>query len=153
MSYDRDKLVRQVFSDATSLNLIDHGPKHWMKVAQNGIMLARKEGVDTLFCEIFGLLHDCQRLDDYGDKQHGARAAQYARSIGTLIPLSPREFKDLLYALTWHDNRTHTKNIQIGCCWDADRLELPRVGVITDPRMLNTDTAKKIARDRIRRMR
>ena len=150
MSYNRDKLVRKVFSHATSLKLHDHGPDHWLKVAQNGVMLARKEGVDTLFCELFGLLHDCQRLDDYGDKGHGARAAQYARSIKHLTPLSSAEFKDLLYALKWHDDRTYTKNIQIGCCWDADRLELPRVGVVTDPRYLNTDTAKRIATRRLR---
>jgi uncharacterized protein len=150
MSYNRDRLVARVMSDSTALNLISHGPKHWLNVATNGIKLAKAEGENPLFCELFGLLHDCQRRGDGGDPGHGRRAAAYARQIRTMLPLGAGDFKRLSYALTWHDDKTHTRDLGIGCCWDADRLDLPRVGVVTDPNFLNTETAKLIA---IRRMR
>lgn len=151
MAHDRNKLVHRVIKDSTSLTLSHHGPQHWMNVAKNGIKLARAESADPLFCELFGLLHDCQRLDDGYDKGHGRRAAAYARRIKTMLPLGAGDFKRLSYALTWHDDKVHTRDLGIGCCWDADRLDLPRVGVTTDPAYLNTDTAKAVAIRRMKR--
>jgi uncharacterized protein len=149
MRYNRDALVHRVMTDSTALGLVHHGPKHWLNVATNGIKLAKAEGENPLFCEMFGLLHDCRRHDDSADKGHGRRAATYMRAIRTMIPLGGGDFKRLSYALMWHDDRIHTPDLGIGCCWDADRLDLPRVGVITDPNYLNTGTARSIA---VRRM-
>lgn len=148
MKYDCARVVHRVMADSTALALPHHGPQHWLNVASMGHRLAEAEGVDPLFCEIFGLLHDCQRLEDGHDPYHGDRAAEYAKSIGTLLCLGTRKFKKLIEALTWHDDQVHHPDVQIGCCWDADRLDLPRVGIRTDPRYLNTETAKRIARRR-----
>lgn len=144
MRYDRNKLVHQVINDSTALSLENHSTDHWLRVAQNGIILAQVELQDPVFCEIFGLLHDCQRLDDGKDKEHGARAAAYAYEIRDLIPLNKRDKFRLAYALKFHDEKVHTEDPQVGCCWDADRLDLPRVGVVVDPYYLNTDAAKEI---------
>jgi uncharacterized protein len=43
-----------------------------------------------------------------------------------------------------HDDPT------IAVCWDADRLELPRVGITTRPDYLGTDTAKNILHERMK---
>jgi uncharacterized protein len=146
MRYDRRALMSRIYADSTALGTKVHNTGHWSKVALMGRKLAEAEGQDPTFCEVFGFLHDCQRLEDGHDAGHGARAAQYARSIKKLIPFRGKKFKDLLYALKWHDDKTHAPNLQIGCCWDADRLDLRRVGVKPDPSMLNTLAAKTIAR-------
>ena len=39
-----------------------------------------------------------------------------------------------------------SKDPTIGTCWDADRLDLPRVGVIPTPDFLSTAAAKKLLR-------
>jgi uncharacterized protein len=33
----------------------------------------------------------------------------------------------------------------IGACWDADRLDLTRVGIIPDPDMMSTEPGKELA--------
>ncbi|MEO0415706.1 MAG: hypothetical protein AAF226_12240, partial [Verrucomicrobiota bacterium] len=49
------------------------------------------------------------------------------------------------YACKWHTDQTHCSDITIGACWDSDRLDLGRVGLIPDSRYLNTILAKEIA--------
>lgn len=41
-----------------------------------------------------------------------------------------------------HDDST------IVCCWNADRLDLPRVGINPHPNYLGTDAAKMILKER-----
>lgn len=38
-----------------------------------------------------------------------------------------------------------TTNPTIGCCWDADRLDLGRVGIEPDPELMSTDAGRKRA--------
>jgi uncharacterized protein len=146
MKYDRDSLLTKIMRDSTSLETESHAPDHWIRVAGNGVLLAEAEGVDPVFCEIFGLLHDCQRIDDGVDPGHGQRAAAYASRIRKMLPLEPHEFHMLLYALVYHDEKIKAPGVKIGCCWDADRLDLVRFGRRPDPRYLNTSTAKKAAK-------
>jgi hypothetical protein len=37
-----------------------------------------------------------------------------------------------------------TDDPTVGACWDADRLDLPRVGVTVDPRLLSTAAARNL---------
>lgn len=148
MTYDRDKLIRQIFRDSSAVHLKNHGPDHWYNVAAIGAQIARAEGVDPVFCEIFGLLHDCQRISDYEDEGHGKRAALYAGYIRDLIPLNDADFRKLCYALRLHDDGFVTKDKKIGACWDADRLDLPRIDMQPSASMMSTKTGKNAARSR-----
>ena len=46
----------------------------------------------------------------------------------------------------WHTDAEHSDDVTIGTCWDADRLDLGRVGIIPDEAFMSTDFGKEIAR-------
>ena len=48
----------------------------------------------------------------------------------------------LTEALTYHSDGYTEGNITVQVCWDADRLDLGRVGIRPDPDRLCTNTAK-----------
>jgi uncharacterized protein len=79
---------------------------------------------------IFAAVHDSQRLDDWEDPRHGARAADVLRS-SINHGLQSRDLERLLYAIRHHsdpESLTHEDPV-VGACWDADRLTLHRVGI------------------------
>jgi uncharacterized protein len=124
-----------------------HGPWHWLKVARNAELLAKQTpGADATVAQIFGLLHDCERRTDGSDPQHGARAAAFARSLfeDGRLPLSVKQLKLLCVACERHELGEVSADPTIGVCWDADRLELPRVGVTPDPNLLSTTAGKNM---------
>ena len=47
----------------------------------------------------------------------------------------------LVNACEQHTDGTTTRDPEIGCCWDADRLNLWRVGIRPSSRYLSTGTA------------
>jgi uncharacterized protein len=108
-----------------------HGPGHWLRVLANGRVLARNTpGADREVVELFVLLHDCCRENDGRDSQHGERAAFLATALcdaGQLALPPPR--RDLLAAAcARHEHGGTSPDPTIGCCWDADRLDLSRIG-------------------------
>jgi uncharacterized protein len=125
-----------------------HGPKHWARVERNGLYLADKVGADKVVVSLFALFHDCMRVSDGRDPGHGLRGAEYAQSIRSWLRfLEDDQFEQLFYACRWHTDKTQTDDITIGTCWDADRLDLGRVGIITNARFLNTQPGKDLARN------
>ena len=42
----------------------------------------------------------------------------------------------------YHDKGMTSKDLDVGCCWDADRLDLMRVGIYPDKSYLSTKTAR-----------
>jgi uncharacterized protein len=124
-----------------------HGPSHWIKVFRNATDLATPTpGADRLVCQLFALLHDCERRNEFSDPQHGPRAAAYAielQKAGT-FSLTASQLKLLCDACTAHDNGLVSSDPTIGACWDADRLDLPRVGIRVDSQYLSTDYATKL---------
>ena len=62
------------------------------------------------------------------------------------IPLSDAAFQKLRVACRDHTTVIHTDDITIGTCWDADRLDLGRVAIATDPHRLNTEPARSLTR-------
>ena len=95
---------------------------------------------------LFALFHDSRREHDGRDNRHGARGAAYAASLrGELFELSDAHFELLHYACTWHTHGRLSEEPTIGTCWDADRLDLGRVGIKPAARYMSTDFAKKIA--------
>lgn len=120
-----------------------HGVSHWARVRVNGLKLAALTGANLDVVELFAFLHDSCREDDGYDREHGWRAARFAKSLfGTHIRLPDREFDLLLQACGGHTiSQTH-HSITVQTCWDADRLDLLRVGIHPSPRKLCTDAAR-----------
>lgn len=120
-----------------------HGTSHWARVRRNGLRLAEQTGADRSVVIYFALLHDSQRWNDGHDPDHGRRAAEYARSIREQwIPLDDHRFELLCVACRAHSAGHTEADVTVQTCWDADRLDLGRVGIRPDPLYLCTDAAK-----------
>ncbi|HRN52326.1 MAG TPA: hypothetical protein PK788_02460 [Gemmatimonadaceae bacterium] len=121
-----------------------HGVWHWLRVRQNGLWLAeRTPGADPQVIELFALLHDSRRWDDGRDPEHGPRAADFARRLSAdgILTLEAGKLEALADACTHHTSPRTSTDPTIGCCWDADRLELSRLSYPPDPRYLSTAAA------------
>lgn len=106
-----------------------HGPSHWARVRHHALHLSTKRQGDLLVAELFAYLHDSQRENEWTDLGHGERAAEYAVSLNTrFFDLAPSQLDLLTNAMRFHsDGDIHT-DATIQSCWDADRLDLGRVG-------------------------
>jgi len=124
-----------------------HGFKHWDRVYENGKILVTPE-VNPTVVALFAYLHDSCRIDDHYDVQHGERAALWIDSLRDtfLNVLSDEEFALLKEACRLHTTTLKTGNPTIDACFDADRLDLWRVGITPDPERLATEIGKCIAR-------
>lgn len=120
-----------------------HGIAHWGRVLENGLRLAETTGADFEIVTLFALFHDSRRFNEGHDPGHGSRGATLAEQFrGHYFHLSDERFGLLQYACTWHTDEVMHDNITVQCCWDADRLDLGRVGMTPNRRYLNTLAAK-----------
>ena len=120
-----------------------HGAPHWSRVRHNGLLLAERTGANTRVVEYFAFLHDLGRENDYYDSEHGFRAAAIAVNIaGDLIDVSNEELDLLTEACCGHSDGHLIADVTVMTCWDADRLDLGRVGIRPDPRRLCNDAAR-----------
>ncbi|MDF1798749.1 MAG: hypothetical protein P1V81_06200 [Planctomycetota bacterium] len=116
-----------------------HGVAHWARVAANGRRLAGTTGADLGVVELFAWLHDSCRHDDGRDPDHGPRAVDFARELrGEFFDLEEARFELLAAACELHTRGQTEAEVTIATCWDADRLDLGRVGTVPDPRYLCT---------------
>jgi uncharacterized protein len=114
-----------------------HGAPHWTRVRENGLRLAATTGANTSVIELFAFLHDSQRRNDDSDYDHGKRAAEFAASLaGKLFELSGPDLEDLLMACRGHIDGLCEGSPTVLTCWDADRLDLGRVGIKPHPNRL-----------------
>ncbi|MEO1526815.1 MAG: hypothetical protein AAFX06_15370 [Planctomycetota bacterium] len=120
-----------------------HGIAHWQRVQENGMRLAKHNGANKDIVRLFSFLHDCCREDDRTDPEHGPRAADFTESLrDDLIVAEDLEFSKLILAIREHTSALRTNDLDIGTCWDADRLDIGRVGYRPDSRYLSTSIAK-----------
>lgn len=125
-----------------------HGLEHWEKVHENATLLALQPGVDIFVVRLFAYLHDCLRFDDYMDPEHGYRSAELVlklREQGLLNELTEKQVMELHYACYHHNGGDISDNPTIGACYDADRLELIRCGIVPLPELMSTPLGKRIA--------
>jgi uncharacterized protein len=125
----------------------DHGPRHWLKVRRNGLYLAGIHGADPEVIRLFAVFHDSCRENEYADPEHGPRGALLAsqfRKAGH-FDLDDTRMDLLVTACTIHNGGKPQADPTLGVCLDADRMDLGRVGIIPDPVLLSTATAKSIA--------
>jgi uncharacterized protein len=120
-----------------------HGVGHWARVAENGLRIAEVTGADREVVTLFALFHDSRRVNEDRDHGHGLRGGEFARSLrGTLIDLDDTRFDLLFEACRRHTDRQTTGDPTLLACWDADRLDLGRVGITPEPGRLCTDAAR-----------
>lgn len=122
-----------------------HGFAHWHRVLQNGLLLAKRNGANQRVVTLFAFLHDIQREDDGYDLEHGERAKNLILSTiqPTHLHLPPAELELLTYACEFHTHGYTEGDVTVRTCWDADRLDLGRVGIVPDPKYLCTAEAKE----------
>jgi uncharacterized protein len=121
-----------------------HGVAHWARVTENGLRLAEETGANVEVIRLFAVLHDSKRTNEGHDPNHGQRGADFAAKLrGSMFDLLDHEFNLLYRACAGHtDERTHL-DITIRTCWDSDRLDIGRVGIVPHPSRLCTDVAKR----------
>lgn len=123
-----------------------HGPKHWHRVEANGIRIATVNHASIAVVRLFAILHDSRRVDDSSELVHGELAAAYAETLRRRVfDMDDDQFELLQYSCRWHTHGKTSSDPTIGACWDADRLDLTRVGIIPDPDLMSTEPGKKIA--------
>ena len=122
----------------------DHGVAHWARVLENGLRLAEETGANLAVVKLFAVLHDSRRLNEFTDPEHGPRAAEFAAELrGTVFELDDHEFRLLYRACEGHTHQRNHPDVTIQTCWDSDRLDLGRVGIMPHPSRLCTEFAKR----------
>lgn len=122
-----------------------HGVVHWARVWENGLRIADATGADREVVALFALFHDSRRINEHRDPGHGQRGGELARSLrGSLVHLDDARFELLYEACRLHTDGHVTGDPTMLACWDADRLDLGRVGILPEPRLLCTDTARDL---------
>ncbi|OGR07748.1 MAG: hypothetical protein A2511_03455 [Deltaproteobacteria bacterium RIFOXYD12_FULL_50_9] len=138
------KTLIQAIREQYALNWYGiHGIRHWGRVYSNGLRLAEGTGAKISVVKLFAIFHDSRRLNDGSDTAHGQRGAKLAEDFrGKYFDLSDGDFELLLAACNQHTIAKTHEDITVQTCFDADRLDLARVGKMPDPKYLCTDIAK-----------
>ena len=142
----RVKQVREYVLNKTHAREI-HGIEHWDRVFANGQQLAAWN-VNLVVVGLFAYLHDFCRENDGEDIEHGPRAAEFIDTVrDTLLKdVCDEDIHLLKEACRLHTIVCKTGNPTIDACFDADRLDLGRVGIIPDPERMATEKGKEIAK-------
>lgn len=124
-----------------------HGIDHWNRVYENGQELITPK-VKSIVVGLFAYLHDCCQVNDGENFGHGERAAEFISTLRDYLlkDVSDGDIQLLRTACRLHTGTVSTGNPTIDACFDADRLDLWRVGIIPDPGRMATEKGKKIAR-------
>jgi uncharacterized protein len=95
--------------------------------------------------ELFAFLHDSCRYDDHRDPLHGERGAEFVHGInGQYFHLNAQQLDQLCFAIRHHSGGEVSTNATIQTCWDSDRLDLGRVGIIPSPQFLSAEASQLI---------
>lgn len=122
-----------------------HGVEHWRSVEINGLKIAEETKADKDVVRLFAIFHDAMRISDTNNEGHDAWGAELALQLrGIEYQLEDERFSLLYFACKHHATGKITNEPTIGTCWDADRLDLVRVGVAPKVKFMSTEPAKKI---------
>ena len=120
-----------------------HGVVHWARVLENGLRIGEAVGANLTVVRLFAVLHDCRRLNDHRDPGHGARGGLVARQLrGEWLDVTDQELELLVYACDHHADGLTDADPTVQACWDGDRLDLPRCGILICAERLCTDAAR-----------
>lgn len=122
-----------------------HGVYHWARVWENGLRVAEVNGADHEVVRLFALFHDARRVNEHLDPDHGLRGGDLAHALrGTLVHLDDTRFELLYEACRLHTDGHTEGDATLLACWDADRLDLGRVGITPRAELLCTDAARRL---------
>jgi uncharacterized protein len=122
-----------------------HGEHHWQSVALIGARVCEQvPEADPVIVLLFSIFHDAMRNRDGQERDHGRRGAELVRKLnGSLYHLTRDNLALLEEACAHHSEGRVTTSPTKGVCWDADRLNLSRIGFSPDPWLLSTDAARR----------
>lgn len=142
---DETAIIREILKDYALPVWGYHGVDHWARVRENGLRIAQSVGANEDVVRLFALFHDSRREGEQRDKGHGQRGGELARTLRwRLFDLGDAEFELLYSACALHTDGLTDGDPTIQVCWDADRLDLGRCGIIVRPELLCTDAAREI---------
>lgn len=137
------ELIHSILRRCTLPSGGTHGVSHWARVLENGRRLSAVTGAKVHLVELFAVFHDSQRINEGFDDGHGRRGADLARELcGTVYEIADKDFHLLFKACELHTEGHLDGDITIQTCWDADRLDLGRVGILPRKEKLCTDGAR-----------
>lgn len=114
-----------------------------MRVRANGLLLAEQTGANRHVVELFACFHDSCRINEHEDEGYGVRGAVLARYLrGKFFDATDQEMEQLCFACDHHSNGMVRGDPTVVTCWDADRLDLWRVGITPKARYLGSEVAK-----------
>ena len=143
-------LIEQIKRDFKIDYYGDHGISHWRRVYYNTQKLSSHYEIESEVFELFALLHDSKRHDEFEDLHHGIRAAGFVQKLlrSGVIVLDDEDAQRLLYACANHTKSDKDdplfNDLIVQICFDSDRLDIGRVGYVVDPAYLATDHAKNL---------
>lgn len=151
----KNKQLLNIVKEQFQLNIDgEHGVEHWNRVYQNTLLLADYYNIQSDVFELFALLHDSKRLDELEDLEHGKRAAIFVKELikEKLIHLTKEDENRLIFACSNH-TVTNTKaklfnDMIVQICFDADRLDIGRVGIIPEEKYFYTNYAKSLIKQK-----
>lgn len=121
-----------------------HGISHWARVYDIGMKLADQTGANKRVVQLFSVFHDSRRHNEDHDPKHGPRGAELAMQLREMhYPfLDDTEFELLHQACSLHTKASTHSDVTVQTCFDADRLDLGRVGIVPKVEYLCTDSVK-----------
>ena len=141
---DLKLLVHRILEDYALPPHGTHGVGHWARVLENGLRLATATDAKIEVVQLFAVFHDSRRINEGYDDGHGCRGADLAAELRHLFDLPDADFGLLCEACACHTDGETEADITIQTCWDADRLDLGRVGMIPAPKLLCTTAARTV---------
>ena len=135
------ELVNQLQRESKLFHSPIHGFKHWRTVEKNGLYLSQFNDGDPAVISHFAYFHDCMRGNEQRDDGHGIRGGKYALKNRDLLDLDDDQLNILYKACAGHTGGRNPSNDTIACCWEADRLDLRRVGIEPNLQWFYSDAA------------
>lgn len=130
-------------------NSLLHGIDHWERVERNAQILTEGVVVMDSVIRIFPYIHDISRVNDGHDPEHGARATEvidcYRHSL--FMWFTDSEIDLLKFACTHHSTLLRSGDPTIDACFDAERLDLTRRGIVLNPELMATEKGATFAAD------
>lgn len=145
MSHDYAAILQTILSGYALPHDGYHGVYHWARVWENGLRVAEHNGADEEVVRLFALFHDARRVNEHIDPDHGLRGGELAHALrGSLVHLDDARFELLYEACRLHTDGHTEGDATLLACWDADRLDLGRVGIRPRAELLCTDAARAL---------
>ena len=138
------EVLSEIFNDfELDIDEGEHGFSHWARVIHNGLEISQENEANPNVIIAFGMFHDIKRENEYEDPEHGFRGGELLMSYKGRVNLTLQELETARIACSGHTSELYSRDLDVGTCWDADRLDLYRVGKLPDVKYLNNDYSKR----------